>query len=39
MRWVGVLSRTRAKRDRNGIFYDEQGTQDYAPDAAMAAPE
>jgi len=39
MRWVGVLSRVREKRNRNGMHYDEQGTQAYAPDAAMAAPE
>jgi len=39
MRWVGVLSRAREKRDRNGISHDEQGTQAYAPDAAMVAPE
>jgi hypothetical protein len=36
---VDVLSRTREKRNRNGMQYDEQGTQAYAPDAAMAAPK
>jgi len=39
MRWVDVLSRAREKRNRNGMSYDGQGTQAFAPDAAMVAPE